>query len=52
MPQPFDAVQGAVAMALRQQAWVTAQRQCLQLLAGQAVVVGVDLDAASTPLVQ
>mgnify|MGYP001788325045 FL=1 len=39
-------------MALRQQAWVTALRQCLQRLAGQAAVVGVDLDAASTPLVQ
>ena len=50
--QPFDAVRGAVAMALRQQAWVTALRQCMQLLAGQARVEGVDLDAANTPLVQ
>ena len=50
--QPFEAVRGAVAMALRQQAWVTALRQCMQLLAGQAVVEGVDLDAATTPLVQ
>jgi peptidyl-prolyl cis-trans isomerase C len=39
-------------MALRQQTYVTALRQCLQLLAGQATVEGVDLDAAQTPLVQ
>jgi peptidyl-prolyl cis-trans isomerase C len=50
--QSFDSVRGAVAMALRQQAWVTALRQCMQLLAGQAQVEGVDLDAANTPLVQ
>lgn len=50
--QSFEAVRGAVAMALRQQAWVTALRQCLQLLAGKAVVEGVVLDAADTPLVQ
>jgi peptidyl-prolyl cis-trans isomerase C len=48
----FEAVQSAVAMALRQQAYVTALRQYLQLLAGQATVIGVDLDAAATPLVQ
>jgi peptidyl-prolyl cis-trans isomerase C len=52
IPQPFEAVRGAVAMALRQQAWVTALRQCMQLLAGQAMVEGVDLDAANSPLVQ
>ncbi len=52
VPQTYDAVRGAVAMALRQQAWVTALRQCLQLLAGEAVVEGIDLDAANTPLVQ
>ncbi len=50
--QPFAAVRGAVAMALRQQSFVTALRQYLQLLAGDARVVGVDLDAADTPLVQ
>lgn len=50
--QPFEAVQGAVAMALRQQSFVTALRQYLQLLAGDAHVVGVDLDAADSPLVQ
>jgi peptidyl-prolyl cis-trans isomerase C len=41
-----------VAMALRQHSFVTALRQYLQLLAGQARLVGIDLDAAETPLVQ
>ena len=50
--QPFDAVRGAVANALRQQTFVTALRQYLSLLAGQARLEGVDLDAADTPLVQ
>ncbi len=48
----FESVRGAVAMALRQQAFVTALRQYLQLLAGQAVLKGVQLDSADTPLVQ
>ncbi len=52
VPQSYGSVRGAVAMALRQQAWVTALRQCLQLLAGQATVQGIDLDAANSPLVQ
>ncbi|TWO72727.1 peptidylprolyl isomerase [Caenimonas sedimenti] len=50
--QAFEAVRGAVEMALRQQSYVTALRQCLQLLAGQARMAGVELDAADTPLVQ
>jgi peptidyl-prolyl cis-trans isomerase C len=50
--QSFDAVRGAVAMSLRQLAYVTALRQYLRLLAGEAEVTGVDLDAADTPLVQ
>lgn len=49
---PFETVRGAVAMALRQQSYVTALRQFLSLLAGQAHVEGVDLDGADTPLVQ
>ena len=49
---PFESVQGAVRMALQQQAYVTALRQCLQVLAGEANVEGVILDAAETPLVQ
>jgi peptidyl-prolyl cis-trans isomerase C len=48
----FEAVRSAVAQALRQQTFTTALRQYLQLLAGQARVEGVDLDAAETPLVQ
>lgn len=51
-PQPYEAVSGAVVLALRQQAYVTALRQYLARLAGQARVVGVALDAADTPLVQ
>jgi peptidyl-prolyl cis-trans isomerase C len=50
--QPFEAVSAAVAMALRQQAFVTALRQYLSLLAGEASVEGVELDAAETPLVR
>lgn len=50
--QPFEAVRGAVTMALRQKSYITALRQYLQLLAGEATVEGVDLEAADTPLVQ
>lgn len=52
MPQDFEAVSGAVMMSLRQQTFVTALRQYLRLLAGEAAVEGVELDAADTPLVQ
>lgn len=52
MDQPFEAVHGAVAMTLRQQSYVTALRQYLALLAGQAEIEGVALDAADSPLVQ
>ena len=48
----FEAVRGAVVLALRQQSFVSALRQYLQLLAGQAEVEGVQLDSADTPLVQ
>ena len=48
----FDEVRGAVAMALRQKTYVTALRQYLNQLAGQAEIVGVAIDAAETPLVQ
>jgi peptidyl-prolyl cis-trans isomerase C len=50
--QPFESVRGAVSMALRQQSFVTALRQYLRLLAGEAAVEGVELDAADTPLVR
>lgn len=48
----FEAVRGAVVASLRQQAFATALRQYLRLLAGAAVVEGVELDGADTPLVQ
>lgn len=50
--QPFESVRGAVAMALRQKTYITALRQYLQLLAGEAAIEGVTLDASDTPLVQ
>jgi peptidyl-prolyl cis-trans isomerase C len=50
--RPFEAVRAAVANSLRQQAYVTALRQYLSLLAGQASIEGVELEAADTPLVQ
>ncbi len=49
---PFEAVQAAVAQQLRQQAFATALRQYLQLLAAAADLQGVDLEAATSPLVQ
>jgi peptidyl-prolyl cis-trans isomerase C len=48
----FEAVRGAVEMALRQQGFVTALRQYMRVLGGAAVVEGVDLEGADTPLVQ
>lgn len=50
--QSFESVRGAVAMSLGQISYVTALRQYLRLLAGAALIEGVDLDAADTPLVQ
>jgi peptidyl-prolyl cis-trans isomerase C len=52
MQPTFEAVRAAVAQSLRQQAFATALRQYLQLLAGRARIDGVALDAAATPLVQ
>jgi peptidyl-prolyl cis-trans isomerase C len=48
----FEDVHSAVRQTLARQAYATALRQYLQRLAGQASLDGVDLDAASTPLVQ
>jgi peptidyl-prolyl cis-trans isomerase C len=50
--RPFEEVRAAVVLSLKQQAWVTALRQLLQVLAGQAEVEGVAMDEAATPLVQ
>ncbi|HOL36824.1 MAG TPA: peptidylprolyl isomerase [Rubrivivax sp.] len=51
-PQPFESVHEAVSQVLRRQAWATALRQYLQLLAAAAVVRGVTLETADSPLVQ
>ena len=50
--QSFESVRGTVANTLRQQAFVTALRQYLCVLAAAATVEGVALEAAETPLVQ
>ncbi len=50
--QPYEAVSSAVAQSLRQQAWVTALRQTLSVLAARIPVQGVDLNAADSPLLQ
>ena len=52
LEQPYEVVRGAVTLSLRQQSYVTALRQYMQLLAGAAHVKGVDIEAADTPLVQ
>ncbi len=46
---PFEAVRGAVAQSLRQQAFATALRHYLQQLAGAARIEGIDFDAADEP---
>jgi peptidyl-prolyl cis-trans isomerase C len=48
----FEEVRKAIALTLRQQTWVNALRQYLQLLAGAAAVEGVELEASDSPLVQ
>lgn len=50
--QPFEAVHAALAQSLRQQSYVTALSQYLRVLAGAAVLEGVDLEAAETALLQ
>ena len=52
VPQPFEAVRGAVVMRLQQQAYVTALRHYLQQLAAQATIVGVELETTDTMLIQ
>ena len=48
----FESVRGAVALALRQRAGAIALQQYLRVLAGAAEVRGIDLDPATSPLVQ
>lgn len=50
--QPFEAVRGAIAQTLSQQAYVTALRQYLNLLAGAAAIEGLTLEGADSPLLQ
>lgn len=50
--RPFEDVKPGVALSLRRQAYVTALRQYLRLLAGAALVEGIDLDGTHSPLVQ
>lgn len=46
----FESVRGAVAMSLRQHAYVTALRNYLGLLARQAVVLGTAIESTEAPL--
>lgn len=48
----FGAVHAAVAQTLSQQAFATALHQYICLEAGRAWIVGVDIEASGTPLVQ
>lgn len=49
---PFDQVHERIAGELSLQSRVTAWRQYMQLLVGQAQIVGIELEGAQTPLVQ
>ncbi|MDR3474945.1 MAG: peptidylprolyl isomerase [Devosia sp.] len=49
---PFDVVRDRIAARLRSAVQERALRQYVSVLAGTAVIDGVELDAASTPLVQ
>lgn len=51
-PGSYEAVADAVRQSLERQAYATALRQYVQLLAGRAQLEGVALDGAATPLVQ
>ena len=49
---PFEAVREQIAERLRASVEERAMRQYISVLAGQAEIIGVDLNGASTPLVQ
>ena len=51
-PLAFDEVRERIGLQMRRQAQATALRQYLAVLAGQADLRGVDLEGASSPLVQ
>lgn len=48
----YDAVRERIAMELAQRSRATALHQYIRLLAGKALVEGIDLEAAESPLVQ
>ncbi len=50
--QSFEQVRTAVTQALHQQSFATALSQYLRLLAGSAIMEGVDMESAITPLLQ
>lgn len=49
---PFEAVEESIATRLEDASWHIAVRQYLTLLAGQADIRGIELEGASSPLVQ
>ncbi|MCW5748140.1 MAG: peptidylprolyl isomerase [Alphaproteobacteria bacterium] len=49
---PYDAVKSRVADYLQDRAWRTAVSQYIRILAGAVAIEGVDLQAATSPLVQ
>ncbi len=49
---PYEQVREAVAQSLHRQGFVTALRQYLKILAGQARLVGIDIDSGTEMLVQ
>lgn len=50
--QPFEIVQGAVTMAMRQKTYITALRKYLRQLADRAQITGVDIETGSAALTQ
>lgn len=48
----YEEVKQAVSQSLKQQAWITAMRQAMLMLATRWEVVGADLNAADSPLIQ
>jgi peptidyl-prolyl cis-trans isomerase C len=49
---PFEAVRDKIAEYLREHVWRRAISQYLQLLVGEAEIRGIELNGASSPLVQ
>jgi peptidyl-prolyl cis-trans isomerase C len=49
---PFEAVETRIGDELRRQSWQRALHQYLQLLVGQAHIEGIELEGASSPLLQ